>query len=89
MKGGEQKMKEIKKVKELGAEAASVMVGGELKDLKQKLRQLINEFPDINDEKYRFSGQEFMTDTYPMFIWDVFRWKQKFEELLKEEKEAR
>ena len=56
------------------------------KELKQKLQQLLNEFPDINNEKYRFSGQEFITDTYPMFICDVFRWKQKFEELLKEAK---
>jgi hypothetical protein len=61
----------------------------EYEELKQKLQQLLNEFPDINDEKYRFSGQEFITDTYPMFICDVFRWKQKFEELLKEEKNSK
>jgi hypothetical protein len=51
----------------------------EYEELKQKLQQLLNEFPDINDEKYKFSAQEFIVDTYPMLIYDVFRWKKKFE----------
>jgi hypothetical protein len=60
------------------------MLQKERLELKQKLQQLLNEFPDATDEKYRFSAQEFIVDTYPMLIYDVFRWKKKFEELLKE-----
>ena len=65
---------EIKKVKELGAEAASVMVEGELKDLKQKLRLLKHQLLDFLDTLY-----------YPHKIPDGLQnfIQEKFEELLK------
>jgi hypothetical protein len=72
---------EIKKVKELGAEAATVMIEGELKDFKQKLQQLLEEFPTIPEGK----GD----DIWEGLIVNLACWKKKFEELLKEEKEAR
>jgi len=58
-------------------------------ELKQKLQQLLNEFPDATDEKYKlpdaWTAQD-IVDTYTMLIKDVFGWKKKFRELLKEEK---
>jgi hypothetical protein len=71
---------EIKKVKELGAEAMSIMVEGELKDLKQKLQQLLAEFPRKRWNE-AFEWRDYATE-------EIDEWKQKFEELLKEEKEA-
>jgi DNA repair exonuclease SbcCD ATPase subunit len=56
-------------------------------ELKQKLRQLLNEFPDINNEKYKLPDAwvvQDIIDTNVLFIKDVFRWKKKFEELLKD-----
>ena len=60
-------------------------------ELKQKLQQLLNEFPDINDKKYKLSDSWIVSvqgiiNTYSLFIKDVSEWKKKFEELLKEVK---
>jgi uncharacterized coiled-coil DUF342 family protein len=60
-------------------------------ELKQKLQQLLNEFPDINYKKYKLSDSWIVSvqdiiNTNALFIKDVSEWKKKFEELLKEEK---
>jgi hypothetical protein len=59
-----------------------------LVELKQKLQQLFKGFPDINNEKYKlpegWTVQDIL-DSNVSFIKDVFEWKKKFEELLKEE----
>jgi hypothetical protein len=66
-----------------------------LAELKQKLQQFenfLNEFPDINNEKYKLPDSwvvQDIIDTNALFIKDVSDWKKKFEELLKEEKEVK
>jgi hypothetical protein len=70
--------KEIKKVKELGAEVATVMIEGELKDLKQKLQQLLNEFPSKTGGA---PGANWRFNLYSTR--EIDEWKKKFEELLK------
>jgi Ribonuclease G/E len=62
-----------------------------LAELKQKLQQLLKVFPDINNEKYKLPDGwivQDILDSNVLFIKDVFEWKKKFKELLKEEKEA-
>jgi len=63
----------------------------ELDELKQKLQQLFKEFPDINSKDYALHNgwtNHDLKDRYGLFIADVQAWKKKFEEWLKEEKEA-
>jgi hypothetical protein len=59
-------------------------------ELKQKLQQLFKEFPDINSKDYALHNgwNHDLRDRYGLFIADVYTWKKKFEEWLKEEKEA-
>jgi len=60
-------------------------------ELKQKLQQLFKEFPDINSKDYALHNgwtNHDLKDRYGLFIADVQAWKKKFEEWLKEEKEA-
>jgi len=51
---------------------------------KQKLQQLLNEFPDINDKKYElpdgWTSQD-IVDMYRIFYQDVFAWKRKLEKI--------
>ena len=64
----------------------------ETKELKQKLQQLFTKFPDINSKDYALHNgwtNHDLKDKYGLFIADVHAWKKKFEELLKEEKEAK
>ena len=58
-------------------------------ELKQKLQQLLKVFPDINNEKYKLPEGwivQDILDSNVLFIEDVFEWKKKFKELLKEAK---
>jgi hypothetical protein len=60
-------------------------------ELKQKLQQIFKEFPDINSKDYALHNgwtNHDLKDRYGLFIADVQAWKKKFEEWLKEEKEA-
>ena len=60
-------------------------------DLKQKLQQLLTEFPDINDKKYELPDgwtSRDVVDMYRIFYQDVFAWKRKLEELLRDELEG-
>jgi hypothetical protein len=75
---------EIKKVKELGAEAASIMVEGELKDLKQKLRQFKRSL-EIQLDILKSKPHHSETETQLEIMLNEF--KEKFEELLKGGKE--
>jgi len=56
-------------------------------ELKKKLQQLLNEFPNINDERYKFSDSRVVQDiinTNALFIKDISEWKKKFGELLRD-----
>jgi protein-arginine kinase activator protein McsA len=89
LEDAEQKIEKVRRKYEALISKAEKDCADCYQDLKQKLQQLLTEFPDINDKKYElpdgWTSQD-IVDIYRIFFQDVFAWKRKLEELLKEER---